>query len=557
MKTDTAVHDILDQIGRPHILVIGDLILDRYTFGNAERVSPEAPVVVLRVDSKEVRLGGAASVAMLLRGLEAEVTVAGVVGDDSEGRTLLSLLRDEKVNCDLVLVDPSRPTTTKERVIGRAANRHSHQIVRVDYESRDPLDNALEELLTGELDRLLRYAPDPRQACLAVGPSDLRTAFSAVLISDYAKGVCAPTLLRRLIDAVSNFQIPVIVDPARIADYSRYAGVRLLKPNRQEAELASGRSIASPQDALVVGQNLCRTNHVRAVVTTLDRDGMSLVQNDGAIDLFPCEARDVYDITGAGDMVLATLGVCLGSGMPLTDSVRIANVAAGLQVERFGVAAISRAELARALQKLTLRRGEDPREGGAIRTRIPNSVCKLISLSEAVALAATYRAQGMKIVFTNGCFDLLHVGHVSCLEQAAALGDVLFVAVNSDATVRSLKGHDRPIITEHDRAKMLASLACVAHVLIFDDPSPHALLENIRPDILAKGGTTTEIVGREVVEVYGGQIVRLSEVPGVSTTALLTSRRINAKPPAIAFRDHIDDMPASIAETASPFISFE
>jgi D-beta-D-heptose 7-phosphate kinase/D-beta-D-heptose 1-phosphate adenosyltransferase len=584
---------ILDHIGHPRILVVGDLILDRYTFGNAERVSPEAPVVVLRVDGKEVRLGGAASVAMLLRGLEAEVTLAGVIGDDSEGRTLLKLLDDEQIDRSMVLVDETRPTTTKERIIGRAANRHSHQIVRVDHETREPLSPLLEESLKAALARyplgtlpnlpasVAEAASVSKRQFLSSPPAEthyvrigarppianeLHFRFDAILISDYAKGVCTPGLLRYVIDVARDFDVPVIVDPARIGDYDHYAGATLLKPNRTEAELATGLNIESPEHAFAAAAKLCETRNFESVLVTLDRDGMVLVgkhkvagtlrvpssalespaQHPGthapgspadALHL-PAEPREIYDITGAGDMVLATLGLCIGSGVPLQESAQIANIAAGLEVERLGVAPVTRQELVRALNILPLPLGEargdavaappsgapsvHPFDSSAISTPATSSP-KITTLPALLPVLRDYRRCGQTIVVTNGCFDLLHLGHVATLEQAATLGDVLIVAVNSDAGVRRLKGSGRPVISEHHRAAMLAAMGCVDHVLIFDEPTPHALLQQIRPEILAKGGTTPEITGRELIESYGGRSVRLGSVQGISTTSLIAT----------------------------------
>lgn len=618
--------NLLDGVGRPRLLVLGDLILDRYTFGNAERVSPEAPVIVLRVDAREARLGGAASVALLLRGLGAEVTLAGVVGEDSEGRTLRSLLRDENIDSHLVLVDPERPTTTKERIIGRAANRHSHQIVRVDHEARDPINAAVEDGLVGGLLRLLRSRPEtgsphtpdrlsatgdgntscdestvaqPAQDTLWAGPPALVEnrstnshgqapvmvfpGFDAILIADYAKGVCNPTLLRRVLEAARDCRLPVIVDPASMADYTRYAGASLLKPNRTEAELATGIRIVTPADALEAGQRLCREYQLGATVITLDCDGMALIQSDGSTELLGCEGRKVYDITGAGDMVLAALGLCIASDLSIPDAVCIANIAAGLEVECLGVAPVTRAELRVALAKRPMPRGPVPilpvatalpppasattndhrtidtpelhasvlpRRNSHSENPISKSSSKLTTLPELIRLADHYRHAGKTIVFTNGCFDLLHVGHVACIADAAALGDVLIVAVNSDASVWRLKGAGRPVIDERDRAAMLAALASVDHLVIFDDATPHKLLEAIRPDVLVKGGATPEIIGHEVVEAYGGRVVRVAEVPGVSTTTIVS--QIHAVDPPLAAHGSMAVSARSAAECNAP-----
>jgi len=618
----------LDQLPSPRILVLGDLILDRYTFGNAERVSPEAPVLVLRTGASEVRLGGAASVARLLRGLDAEVVLAGVIGDDPEGRTLQSLANaspplrkggqggwgesqldsnaSEGAPESLVLLDPTRPTTTKERFVGRTSARSAaggQQILRVDHESREPISAEIETELSQAIVALL--AGNTRSHSVD------SSAFDALLISDYAKGVCTPRLLEAVIAAANARGIPVIVDPARGADFSRYRRATLVKPNRVEAELATGRKIRTPQDAVVAGQRLCRQYEFDATLITLDQEGMALAEEDESGVLFPTQAREVCDVTGAGDMALATLGLCLARTpdsppVPLEDAIRIANIAAGLEVEKLGVTPVSRAELRAALldfsrsqasrsqaplgnalteaplqsanveidaslraphpakQSFDTSRsqaelgnkdeelGNEEEVAGGHRSAgwsrvpsaaqlatIPKSEIPLsksppnliLTPAHAASLADSYRCQGKSIVFTNGCFDLLHAGHVKMLTEASLLGDVLFVAVNSDASLRRLKGEDRPIIPEGERALLLAALAAVNHVVIFDDDTPHRLLEQIVPDVLAKGGTTGAITGHEFVESYGGRVHRLGELPEISTTRILTRIRHATLPP--------------------------
>lgn len=485
-------HDLLDvfqRLGHPRALVLGDLILDRYTWGNAERVSQEAPVILLRCDQREARLGGAANVCQMLRGLEASVTCAGVVGDDADGEQLRKLLELSGADCSLVLTDPSRPTTMKERFIGRAQGRHPHQILRVDSEVRDPLIDRLVDELSGRLDELIEE-------------------HDVVLISDYAKGVCTPRLLRRVIDQARAAGKPVLVDPIRSRDYSRYRGATTMTPNRSEAELATGMTIAEPHDALGAGRKLCRELGLEMAIVTLDRDGMALVDRDGNGEIYPTQPRAVYDITGAGDMVMAMIGVSLAAGLAPADAVRLGNVAGGLEVEKVGVAVIPRSEIRARLLA-------DRQHGTG----------KIVSLEQLSALAGVHRSEGQRIVFTNGCFDLLHVGHVTYLQQAAELADVLVVGVNSDTGVQRLKGPKRPVISEHDRAAMLAALACVDYVLVFDEDTPHRILHTLRPEVLVKGGTYTpaEVVGHEVVEAYGGQVCVTGIVEGVSTTNILAS----------------------------------
>lgn len=491
---------VFAQLGRPRVLVLGDLILDRYTWGNAERVSQEAPVILLRADRREARLGGAANVCNMLRGLEAEVACAGVVGTDDDGRQVRRMLRELDVDDSFVLFDESRPTTVKERFIGRAQGRHPHQILRVDNEVRDPLraelSHELESRLIAQLDR-----------------------FDVVLISDYDKGVCTPKLLRTIIDACRALGKPIVVDPIRGSDYSRYRGCTTMTPNRTEAELATGIKIESGEEAQRAAWKLCRELKLDLGIVTLDRDGMALVHPDGHGDVYPTKARAVYDITGAGDMVLAMIGICLGAKVAPADAIRLGNVAGGLEVEKVGCAAIPRTEI---MSRLLAERAA--------------GVGKVVDVDQLATFIASHRAAGERIVFTNGCFDLLHVGHVTYLQEAARMGDVLVVGVNSDASVRRLKGPTRPVIGEHDRASILAALGCVSYVVTFDDDTPLELIRRVRPDVLVKGGTYTveEVVGGDLVQSYGGQVALCGVVDGISTTNIVQSLT-KQNPPAPHF----------------------
>lgn len=485
------------------VLVLGDIMLDRYTWGDAERVSPEAPVLVLRAEEEEVRLGGAASVACLLRHLDARVTLAGVIGDDASGRTVRRLLDEIGIRDDLVLSDPDRCTTTKERFVGRAAGRHPHQILRVDHETPHPIEAAIEHQLRCEVVKRLEE-------------------FQAVLVSDYAKGVCTPQLLATIIGEARRRGIPVLVDPARITDWQRYRGASLLTPNRAEAAGALGRAIHSPADALAAGCELRQRWELPGVLVTLDREGIVVVADRQ--EIVATRPRQVYDVTGAGDMVLAVAGLCGAIDLPLRQTAILANTAAGLEVERFGVAPVTREEI-RA--ELSFEKGTGSDQDDRCLSPLRARCNKLVTLHEMADLAAGYRRQGHRIVFTNGCFDLLHVGHVSYLEEAARLGDVLVVAVNGDMGARRLKGPGRPVIKEGERVAMLAALACVDHVLTFDQGTPCDLIVRIRPDVLVKGGdyAVEEVVGHEIVELYGGEVRVTGEVTGASTTKILASVR--------------------------------
>lgn len=487
----------VEQMGRPRVLVVGDLILDRYIWGDAERISQEAPVPLLRADAREHRLGGAASVATMLRALGADVTLMAGVGMDAAAEVVRSLLRDQGISESALIPLGDRPTTLKERYIGRAQDRHPQQMIRVDYEVRAPIPaSAAQELI----------AAIPA----AVAAADI------VLISDYDKGICTPGVLRELIAACRKAGVRAIADPIRGNDYGRYAGVHCMTPNRLEAQLATGMTIAKAEDALEVGRALVERLGMDAALVTLDRDGMALVRADGRAEVVPTRPRQVYDITGAGDMVLAVVGLCLADGADYDEAAALGNVAGGLEVEQIGVATLTRQDLLRDL----------------VAHHRPESR-KRPALDDLLAEVATRRQAGQRVVFTNGCFDLLHVGHSRLLRQAAAHGDFLVVGINSDDSVRRLKGPARPIVPAQDRSELLAALECVDAVIEFDEDTPLRLIEAIRPDVLVKGGDyrPEEVVGREIVEGGGGSLVLIPLVPGRSTTNL--AARVNERDKAI------------------------
>ncbi|MBI3863915.1 MAG: D-glycero-beta-D-manno-heptose 1-phosphate adenylyltransferase [Planctomycetia bacterium] len=484
--------DLIQRLGTPRVLVLGDAILDRYIWGDAERVSQEAPVILLRADRDEVRLGGAANVANMVRGLGAEVTLATVAGADADSAVFRRELARAGIGGGAVVCDSSRPTTVKERFIGRAQNRHPHQMLRVDRETRAPVEG---HIATELLERLLPSVGDHQ----------------AVLISDYGKGVCTPEIVQRVIAAAREARVPVIVDPRPGSDYALYRGATAVTPNRLETRLATGREIRTSEDAFEAGRQMCRDLELDHAYITLDSDGIALVSADGSAQQLPTRKRQVYDITGAGDMVLATIGVGLAAGIAPVDMARLANVAGGLEVERIGVVPVTREEMLADI--LANSRGT------------PEKVCTVDDLERQIAAR---RSLGQKIVFTNGCFDILHAGHVTYLQQAADEGDCLIVAINSDASVRRLnKGPERPIFNQEHRATILAALEAVDYVVVFDEATPHVLLERLRPDLLVKGGTYQrhEIVGWELVERYGGSVKALGQVPGISTTRIVERLR--------------------------------
>ena len=484
--------DEMERLGTPRILVIGDLILDRYVWGDAERISQEAPVILLREDRQETRLGGAANVANMLRGLDAEVTLAGVIGSDADGTHLGQELARFGVDCSALVVDTDRPTTCKVRFMGRAQHRHPHQMLRVDREVRYPIRPEIaQQLLNVLLPRL--------------------DEFQAVLISDYAKGVCTAELLRPLIDAARRLGIPVVADPAAGGDYNLYFGATGVTPNRSETQKATGIDVCSIDAAYTAGKMLVEKFGLDMAFVTLDRDGIVLARKGHEPVHLPTRVREVYDVTGAGDMVLAMFGLGMAARIEPTRLCRLANVAGGLEVEQVGVVRISRREI------LT-----DLLHGSR---RAAGKVCSVDELARHVS--ARHKV-GQKVVLTNGCFDLLHIGHLSYLQEAAREGDCLIVAINSDRSVRRLnKAPDRPIFDEEYRAQMLAGLESVNYVVVFDEETPHAILRQIQPDVLVKGGTyrDDEIVGREVVLAYGGRVKALGVTPGISTTEIVRRLR--------------------------------
>jgi D-beta-D-heptose 7-phosphate kinase / D-beta-D-heptose 1-phosphate adenosyltransferase len=482
----SSLADLLRQSRRPKVLVVGDVMLDSYLWGDADRISYEAPVPVLRAQQREMRLGGAGSVLMILTALEVDAIPVWVIGDDREGRSICGLVERLGVSVADVVTVAGRPTTHKERILGRTQSRHPQQLLRVDRECLEPVDGDAESELLRRAERQLRQA-------------DL------VLISDYSKGVCTPGLVQRLIAEARRLDVPVLVDPGREVDYRIYAGASCMTPNRWEAARASGRTILTPDDGLAAARSLLGLG-VDSVAVTLDRDGIAWAQSGGAGQVFPVRARQVYDITGAGDAVLAALGFAIAMGADWPAAIQLANLAGGVEVERLGVAAISRRDLLGELH------GEGLFDDA-----------KIVSLETLTAELDQRRVQGQRIVMTNGCFDLLHPGHVASLQYARRQGDCLVVGLNSDESVTRLKGEGRPIIGQRGRAQMLAALGCVDYVVLFPETSVAPLVERVRPDVLVKAAHygPDEVVGGELVRSYGGQVVLAPLIDGMSTSQLV------------------------------------
>ena len=471
-------------------LVLGDLMLDEQVFGDAERLSGDAPVPVLRVRETRQRLGGAANVCELLRSLGGEVTVIGVVGSDDAASTMKGLLESSGVACDRLVVDADRPTTRKQNLIGLAQQRHPQKMFRVDHESRKPLAPQQQKEL---IDSFHAALPE--------------TDF--VIIEDYAKGVCSEHVCREAIDAATAAGVPVYVDPARTGDYAAYRGCTAITPNRTEAEAATGMLTDPEGDAAANGRvsaSLRELLSCETVILTLDRHGALLHHDGGEPELISTLARSVYDVTGAGDQFVATLAAGRHNGLGWPEAVRLANAASGLQVESFGIVPVTIANVHRHLLSQT-----------------SEQVAKVLERDAALDEVRLRKRRGERIVFTNGCFDLMHSGHVTLLERAATFGDYLVVAINDDASVARLKGAGRPVNSQADRARVLAALQVVDAVVVFSEDTPTELLDALRPDVLVKGGDydRSQVVGADLVDSYGGEVQIVPLVEGKSTTSTI------------------------------------
>ncbi len=476
-----AVIDAIERrfLGKP-ILVIGDVMLDRHIWGKVSRISPEAPVPVVKVAREGASPGGAGNVALNLACLGAHARLIGLIGDDASGADLGALLAKAGIDASGLVTVRGRPTTTKARVIGG-----HQQMLRLDTEddAEVPLD-ALHELAT----RAVR-------ACADV---------AVVVISDYAKGVVTPALATAVISECRRRSIPVLVDP-KGREWAKYRGATILKPNRSELVAVAARVPRTTDDIIAEGQRLVRELDLGQVIVTLSEDGMVRIGSEEVVRV-PAVAREVYDVSGAGDTVLATLAAGLAAQLHLDDAMRLSALAAGVVIAKVGTVPIQNGELlVEALSES--QRAHD------------SKICDLEHLRHRVKL---WRARGERIVFTNGCFDLLHAGHITYLEAARACGDRLLIGLNTDRSVRALKGPSRPINAEGDRALVLSSLASVDAVVLFDEDTPLALIQALRPEVLVKGAdyTVATVVGAEQVQSWGGEVRLIPLVPGLSTTAI-------------------------------------
>ncbi len=474
------MQNIFPQMSGLKVIVAGDIMLDVYYRGNVERISPEAPVPVLRVEKKFIRPGGAANVALNLLGLTCRPVLLGMRGGDSAGKALAHRLDTHHLESVLIPTD-AQPTTTKTRLIGQG-----QQLIRMDEEKPAPPEA---KTLTRLIDAFKQALPDTR----------------AVILSDYNKGIFFTGLAPTLIGLCRKNNIPVFVDP-KGTDWARYRSSTCMTPNLNELNrLYPEPPDHSPRQLITRARQLIDRLDLAQMLVTLGDQGLSLIDRSSHTHI-PARSREIWDVSGAGDTVIATLAAASAAGASGTDAAHLANVAAGVAVEKLGTHPVSLAELKYAFREEETLAAE-----------------KFFAAADAIERVNQWRADGRKIVFTNGCFDILHVGHIKLLQAAAKQGDRLVVALNSDASVKRLKGPGRPVISEQERAVVMANIGCVDMVVLFDEDTPLEIIRQLRPDILVKGGdyTPETVVGREEVESRGGQVVLVPLVAGKSTSQVI------------------------------------
>ena len=462
------------------VLVVGDVMLDKYLWGDVERISPEAPVPVLRTAWQNERPGGAANVAMNLAGLGGCVTVVGFAGGDEEQARLESMLADAGVEPALVTA-AGVPTITKLRIFSG-----NQQMMRVDTEAvPSPSDIAYAEL---------------RQRVSSALPNT-----AVLVLSDYAKGVLPETVCSSIIAEARRLNVPVLVDPKK-RSFACYRGATTICPNRKELSAATGESAGDLDRLLAAGQAQLSVLDMQFMVVTLGEKGIAILRKDSRVHA-PAVVRQVYDVSGAGDTVMAVLALAMACGVEIEKAVELANVAAGIVVSKVGTAPIQRGELLGALSQELAVSMDD----------------KVLPLEGLLSRVSAWRSAGHRVVFTNGCFDILHIGHITMLERARSKGDRLIVGLNSDSSVRALKGAARPVVGEYERARILAALSAVDAVVVFHESTPITLIEAIRPDVLVKGGDYREeaVVGAREVRAWGGRVELIPLVQGISTTRLI------------------------------------
>lgn len=478
MNSKPRLIDWLPKLAGANVVCVGDVMLDRFVYGEVERISPEAPIPVLRVAREAVTVGGAGNVARNLSALGVPTHLFGAVGDDPAGREAAEVLSFERQVRLSLVTDKERPTTVKTRFIAGG-----QQLLRTDEEQASALAGDAQDEIVAAVKS-------------AVADGDC----GALVLSDYGKGVLTDEVVAAATAAANAAGVPVLIDPKGV-DFSRYRGASIVTPNRRELGAASQMPVDSDVEVVAAARQLIETCGLGAIIATRGPDGMTVVSEAGDVHL-PAMAREVFDVSGAGDTVVASVSAGLAAGMQIAEAAQLANVAAGIVVGKVGTAVVRLEELSDGL-------------GGAA-----GLSSKILGTADLADRIAQWRARGLSVGFTNGCFDIVHPGHISLIEQASAACDRLIVALNDDASVRGLKGEGRPVQPQDARARVIASLAGVDAVVLFGEDTPLALIEVVKPDVLVKGAdySLDEVVGGDVVTANGGRVVLADLVDGFSTT---------------------------------------
>ncbi|MES0447031.1 MAG: D-glycero-beta-D-manno-heptose-7-phosphate kinase [Desulfobacterales bacterium] len=473
----------ISKFDRCNILVVGDLMVDEYLWGDVERISPEAPVQVVTIKDEDFSLGGSGNVVNNVVALGAKVSAVGVIGTGTDGQLLLNKLNELGVDIAGIFQDSNRPTTRKTRII--ASNQH---VLRIDRETKESISEPTFEAIAKYLEDKI---PD----------------VDVVLISDYGKGLITEALMARLIAAAQKHKKITIADPKGL-DFSKYSGVSLITPNKKEAALASGIEVVDETTLIEAGNKIFQRVGIDKLLITCGKDGMVLFDRNKAPYKISAETRQVYDVSGAGDTVLAVLGLAVASGISFEDGAVLANTSAGIVVGKVGTATVSRQELSSALKH-------------------DDISLKHKDLSELPVLIQDMKKKGKRLVMTNGCFDLLHAGHIMLFSASKKLGDVLIVAIDDDDSVRGLKGKGRPVISARERVRVISALDSVDYVVVFSSQELSKLIEIIRPDVLTKGSNyaSEEVFGRELVEQLGGRVVLVPVTEEISSTRIINNIR--------------------------------
>mgnify|MGYP005752018449 CR=1 FL=1 len=470
------------------IMVIGDFMLDHYVKGNVLRISPEAPVPVFLKKSEEYVAGGAANVVANLLAANQEVIVLSAIGEDESGSILIELLKNKGCDCDYIIKSKKRKTSKKTRIMAQ----NNQQIVRIDDEQIQWLDDM------EELNLLSNFEGQLRQTSL-------------IILSDYMKGILSKSLCSQIIKEAKKNDIPILID-VKDVDMNKYKGATLLKPNRKELSEMTGMSTNNRKEVRMAARFLLNQTKCDSVLATLGNEGMFLCENERE-EWIQCENHEVYDVSGAGDTAISYYAVGLVNGMTSLESAKLANHAAGIKVTKLGTSPVTLEEVQ-----------PEKKDDNIIETYEKSK--KIITLAE---LKEKLNEKKGKVVFTNGCFDILHFGHVGYLRKAASFGDILVVGINSDVSVKKIKGDSRPINNENDRAELIAALECVDYVTIFEEVTPLNLIKSVKPDVLVKGSdyNPDEVIGADFVKSYGGELKLIPVLEGRSTSLII--KKVNGE----------------------------